>query len=184
MNVKLKKLFILTLIIILMVGGYYFLARTDSKILPAGFFSDIIFTIPGRRPPEGSREYLSERYGFSLFYPREMSVSEFDEGGGASSFVFEDTQNAQGFQIFVLPYLEKQVSEERFLRDVPSGVREDPKGFSINGISATSFYSKSLELGDTWEIWFIREGYLYEITTFRGLETWLGDILSTWQFIP
>src|SRR3989344_2781365 len=127
MNVKLKKLFILTLIIILMVGGCYFLARTDYKILPAGFFSDIIFTIPGRRPPEGSRESL---------------------------------------------------------RDVPSGVREDLKGFSINGISATSFYSKSLELGDTWEIWFIREGYLYEITTFRGLETWLGDILSTWQFIP
>ena len=138
---------------------------------------------PERRPPDGSREYRNEHYGFSLFYPEGTAVKEFDEGGGASTIVFENAEKAQGFQIFMVPYGESQVSEERFLTDVPSGVRQNPRDFYIDGAVAASFYSKNIGLGDTWEIWFIHTGFLYEVTTLKNLDAWLGDIMKSWKFI-
>lgn len=43
--------------------------------------------------------------------------------------------------------------------------------------------SKDAVLGDTREVWFIRNGYLYEVTTLKPLEGWLQDIVQTWKFI-
>jgi hypothetical protein len=38
-------------------------------------------------------------------------------------------------------------------------------------------------MGDARELWFIRDGYLYEVTTYKPLDTWLADIMKTWQFL-
>jgi hypothetical protein len=37
-------------------------------------------------------------------------------------------------------------------------------------------------MGDTREVWFIKGGFLYEVTTYKQLDTWLAQILQTWQF--
>ena len=82
---------------------------------------------PHRQAPTGSVEYYNEQYRFSLFYPVALTVKEYSEGGGATTVTFQDTVNGQGFQIFIVPYSESQVSDERFKKDVPSGVRENIK---------------------------------------------------------
>lgn len=132
--------------------------------------------------PDGWSEYRSERYGFSLFYPLEMTAGEFDEGGGASTLTFEDKDDARGFQIFAVPYSGTHVTEERFLRDVPSGVRKDPVDFYIGGTLATAFYSTHPLLGDMVEVWFIHEGYLFELTTLQPLENLLAEVIQTLRF--
>jgi len=38
-------------------------------------------------------------------------------------------------------------------------------------------------MGLTYEVWFIRDGLLYEISTYKQLEPWLNDIISTWRFL-
>ena len=186
--------------IALAAGGYYFKARPASVELPVDFLfgevalkeplrepinepDKVAVKEPERRPPDGSREYRNERYSFSLFYPEETTVKEFDEGRGALTIVFENVEKAWGFQIFIVPYKESQVSEERFLTDVPSGVRENFSDFYIDGTVAASFYSKNIGLGDTWEVWFIRGGFLYEVTTLKNLDAWLGGIMKSWKFI-
>ena len=136
-----------------------------------------------RRPPLGLREYQSERYGFSLFYPEDLAVREIDEGGGATTVIFENPQAARGFQIFIVPYEGTLVSEERFLKDAPSGVRESPVDFYLDGVLATAFYGRNNFLGETREIWFIHNGYLYEVTTFKGLGDWFAPIMQTWRFL-
>jgi len=171
------------IVIILVISGYYFLTRD----VPTGLFDEfplnISTTEAKRESPEGWSEYRSERYIFSLFYPEGMTVKEFDEGGGASTFIFENVEKGLGFQIFVVPYGGTQIAEDRFLKDVPSGIRENLSGLYLDGVLATSFDSKSIELGDTWEVWFIHKGLLYEMTTFRGQKTWLSEIIKTWRFI-
>ena len=136
-----------------------------------------------RVPPAGLSEYYSAQYRFSLFYPEKLEVKEYDEGGGASTITFQNVAAAQGFQIFVVPYHDPQVSEERFHTDVPSGVRKGVQNITIDGVAGASFYSTNLSLGETAEMWFIHGGYLFEVTTPKPLAGGLADIMQTWEFI-
>ena len=66
-----------------------------------------------------------------------------------------------------MPYTEPSISENRFLKDVPSGVREEIKNATVGGIPGVVFESRDIFLGDTFEVWFIYNGHLYEVTTLR-----------------
>ena len=46
------------------------------------------------------------------------------------------------------------------------------------------FYGSNSIMGDTREIWFISAALLYEVTTYKQLDTWLTPILQTWHFTP
>ncbi|OHB19044.1 MAG: hypothetical protein A2854_00835 [Parcubacteria group bacterium RIFCSPHIGHO2_01_FULL_56_18] len=136
-----------------------------------------------RWPPDGWREYVSTPYKFSIFYPADMKVSEYDEGSGAFIVTFENVSDVQGFQIFIVPYDKPQVSPERFKQDIPSGVRTDMQDVTIDGALGAAFYSRDESLGETREVWFVNKGYLYEVTTLKPLEKDLLEILPSWRFI-
>lgn len=132
--------------------------------------------------PVGAKEYRSATYHFSLFYPQELAVSEHPEGGGAATITFQNVEKAEGFQIFIVPYSEAQVSEKRFRQDEPSGIRESLTNIAVDGATGAAFYSENIALGATREVWVVRGGFLYEITTLKPLDAWLGAILQTWKF--
>ena len=44
------------------------------------------------------------------------------------------------------------------------------------------FFSEDVIGNKTREVWFIKDGFLYEISTRAELDTWLAQILSTWRF--
>src|SRR3989344_3604219 len=123
-------------------------------------------------PPLGLREYKNTQYKFSFFIPEKFNLEEFNEGKDAQTIVFQDIENVLGFQIFVVPYKNSRVSQERFLKDVPSGVRKNQNEFYIDGVLATAFYSTNSFLGETFEVWFIKDNFLYEITTLREKDAW------------
>lgn len=135
-----------------------------------------------RIPPLGSRIYKNERFAFSLFYPEELIAAEHYGQGGALTIAFQREGGAYGFQIFITPYEESQITQEQFLQDVPTGVREEPVDIEVGGVLANKFFSEHLDLGQTREIWFIKDNYLYEITTYRELDKWLQEIVQTWEF--
>ena len=67
--------------------------------------------------------------------------------------------------------------------DEPSGVMNDPQNITIDGAPATEFFSTNPAMGASREIWFLHGGFLYEITTPQPLDSWLLQIMETWQFI-
>jgi len=138
---------------------------------------------PRTTPAAGYSEYRNTTYGFSLFYPSDLSVNVNDDGDGATTVVFQDTKTVRGFQLFIVPYSGTQVTEQRFEEDEPSGVRNDVTTGLINGTPAAAFYSTDPRLGDTYEVWFIHGGYLYEATTLKPLEPWFQSVMQTWKFI-
>jgi hypothetical protein len=89
--------------------------------------------------PAAQKEYRNEHYRFALFYPAELSVKAYDEGGGATTITLQNPADAKGFQIFIVPYGSGQVSEARFKQDEPSGVMLQPKDVTIDGATATFF---------------------------------------------
>lgn len=129
------------------------------------------------------KEYKNARYGFSLVHPSSLAVAEHSEGGGATTITFQNPGKAEGFQLFIVPHSDSQVSDERFNQDVPSGVRESLTNIAVDGATGAEFYSTHPALGDTHEVWLTRGGFLYELTTFKSLDTWLNSIVPTLKFV-
>jgi len=138
---------------------------------------------PPREAPAGFHEYRNEHYRFALFYPSDLAVNLHDEGMGASTITFQNTDSGKGFQIFVVPYAAPQVSPERFKKDVPSGVRKESANVTVDGALGTMFFSEQSLLGLTREIWVIHDGYLFEISTLKPLDNWLQSIMASFEFI-
>lgn len=131
---------------------------------------------------EGWQTYRSDTYHFSLRHPSDLSVMQYDAGEGAASLVFENEDLSHGFQIFVTPYGEKVITRARFLMDQPSGALSEPVSATVDGAGGMLFYGKNDDIGDTIEVWFVRDGYLYEVYTYKVLEPYLKDIIRTWTF--
>jgi hypothetical protein len=49
-------------------------------------------------------------------------------------------------------------------------------------LSTLAFHGFDAAMGQTYEVWFIRGGFRYEISTYKELEPWLNQILATWRF--
>lgn len=138
---------------------------------------------PSRLAPQGQKEYRNGEYRFALFYPTELSVISYDEGSGASSFTFMNSDSSEGFQVFVVPYGERQVSAARFKLDEPSGVLKEPIQVVVDNSPATMFFGQNATMGETREVWFIKNGYLFEVTTYKALDQWLSEVMKSWEFI-
>lgn len=126
--------------------------------------------------------YSNDVYGFSVYVPPDLVLREYDEGSGVRTFSFEKSDTQEGFQVFVVPYAEETVSEARLLMDIPSGVVREQVEIVIDGEKATAFFSQHALMGETREVWFIHDGYLFEVTTYKELDTWLAEIMQTWEF--
>ena len=180
---------IITLLAIVGVAWYFFFTipapAPTSPAAPLG----ITQTPAGgpldapRSAPEGYKEYRNETYRFAFFYPSSYAIKEFDEGKGAITVTVENAQEARGFQVFVVPYAGEKVTGERFAQDVPSGVLKDYKDIALDGVAVGTFISSNAVFGETREVWAIRGGYLYEVSTPKMLDEWFSTMLETWQFI-
>jgi len=164
------------------VAGYYFSIPQGAAVpQPLPFnFSQILF---GNKMPVGWKEYQSAEHGFSLFYPGTLTVNEIDEGGGALTIVFQNPQEGKGFQIFMVPHPNSQISEDRFQKDLPLGARTNEEPITIEGVPGVSFYSNNPLLGEMREVWFLHDGMLFEVSTLKVLEADLLEILKTWRFM-
>lgn len=136
-----------------------------------------------REAPPGFKEYRNAQYRFSILVPEDLAVAHVPGEEGSATFVFQDETGTKGFQIFIAQYLEQQVSEERFRTDNPSGVRENMQDITIDGAVGASFTGAHPTLGETAEIWFVKNGFLYEVTTLKPLAEWLSGVMQTWEFL-
>lgn len=175
--------FVLVSLIILQIINILSEKKSSNQVL-SGVEYRIENSFSFRDVPKDMLEYRGGyRYGFSLLYPKNLSVEEYDGWGGSRTIVFQDEAMKIGFQVYVVNYSESKISDERFKEDIPSGVRKNVTSTLIDGHEATSFESFDKDLGETKEIWFVDRGRLFEITTPKGLESWLDEILKNWVFV-
>ncbi|MCB9811710.1 hypothetical protein H6783_02255 [Candidatus Nomurabacteria bacterium] len=137
----------------------------------------------GRTVPNDALEYRSDFYGFSVLYPNYLQVREYPGGDNTTTLVFQNAEKPAGFQIFILPYSASTISAERFRKDIPSGVQKNLQTIQLSGADGAAFYSQDLALGETYEVWVLHNGWLYEINSLAPLDEWLQSILGTWQFL-
>lgn len=132
---------------------------------------------------QGMKRYFDQSHHFTLEYPQDLQVSTFPSEQGAIVITFKNSATDRGFQIFATPYDQPKITQQTFELDEPSGVMLSPQDLTIEGAPATAFYSQDQTIGDTFEIWFLNSGILYEVTTSKQLDTWLMQIMATWNFV-
>lgn len=167
-----------------------FLVRTPAAALsdavPVAVHEQVVApatsTVNVTSLPDGFVSYANAKYHFSLAYPKELKVTEHLEQSGATTVTFEDAAGEQSFQIFLAPYAKTEIDQERFKLDEPSGVMDQPTDITIDGTRATMFFGRNGIMGDTREVWFVHTGSLFEVTTYKDLDPWLAQIMSTWKW--
>ena len=127
--------------------------------------------------------YRNNPYHFSFYYPPNLRVRSYNESGDALTVTLQDPATNEGFEVYVTPYTGTQITETRFKLDEPSGIIRERSDVMIDGVRATMFFGNNAIMGDTREVWFIHGDYLYEVATYKQLDTWLAQIMETWQFI-
>jgi hypothetical protein len=131
--------------------------------------------------------YYHKKYNFSFDYPSTFKTSNFIEGDGEQ--IQFQSDSGDWFQIYVTPWDEADIiTPERIKKDLPSIVIKEPQQVIIGpkqkdgiGPHALIFYSKD-GFTETREIWFVENGYLFQITTYKRLDSVIGSILSTLVF--
>lgn len=189
MEVKKKYVYLISCIcVVLCIGALVFFTQRKKDVAQPAVISleqEVTVTKPFFAPQQlanGNKFYLNRLLKFSVVYPGNLDVQEYGQGN-TSTIVFEDVSTQEGFQVFVVPYEEQVVSDERFKMDVPSGVMKDPVDILVDGVRATMFFSHNSLLGETREVWFIKDGFLYEVTARKDLDGWLSEIIRNWKFI-
>ena len=125
--------------------------------------------------------HKSEKYKFSFEHPEDLSVASAGAGGGVVFTV--GGRDKKGFQIFVLPHDEPTITGERIQLDLPDMPMENINTGTLDGADAIIFNSQDESLGETYEVWFVRGGFLFQITSFASFAKEMNSILETWRFI-
>jgi len=137
---------------------------------------------------EETNSFYHPLYGFSLNFSSDMKNSNFVEGEGEQILFQDDT--GKWFQIYITPWDEgDNLSVSRIKEDLPNLPIENPQEVILGheqkdgvGPRALIFWSRQDGLGETREVWFVQQGFLYQITTFKRLDTFLAETLATLTF--
>ncbi len=145
---------------IVLVGaiGVWLAFRGDS--------SEPVRSVGGVSVDGETSEYVHEKTGLSFAYGDDYSVRLVTEQGIDSVVVQSEEDASRGLQVSILPFDEdpSTLTFERIQTDIPDIDIEKPQAGTLPfGSLALSF-----ETGEgtfrTREVWFVREGYLYQIS--------------------
>lgn len=120
--------------------------------------------------------YVHTEPGFSFAAPNgEMPVS--NNVGDSWEVV-----TVKNFQISFYPHDEPAITTERIKLDVPDIVIKNIQYATLDGAEALVFNSSESTIGETYEVWFVHGGYLYQAMTYADKENELNSVLNTWKF--
>ena len=145
-----------------LIAGIYFIVRLVNG--PAGGEKTRDAIMSGEL-----KTYTHPDYGFTINYPAGFKLGKFPEGEGEVILV-QGEDGKQGLQIFVSLYEEENaLSKAKIEEAAPSMQITNDKEIELgqDKIKAISFETSGTGSGDTQEIWFVADGNLYQVTSYK-----------------
>jgi len=116
--------------------------------------------------------YQNQQFNFSLNYPADMAVSEMNDDDGGETIFFVDATSGKQFQIMVIPYSTVNLAGGVPMPD--SSASASDQGDTLSDVN--------VDVDDIAEIWFTKNGVMYNVSCFKDNEPWLLSLLQTWRF--
>jgi hypothetical protein len=130
-------------------------------------------------------DYENAQFGFSLKMPDGFSPLQLPEDEtGAHTLVLQNSAG-EGIQIRISPYVDvKTITADDITIAIPDMSISDPEVVTIGPeYTGVAFVSDNDAFeGASREVWFVYKGNLYQISTYKRLDTLLQAIFATWQF--
>ena len=187
-----KTIIIILIAVIVIVAGIFIFLNNKKSPQPIGedktgneiIGNEPTFTITPSEENSENNVYIDSQYNFSFQYPKDFTATKFKEGEDGDTILIQQKDGKNGFQIFIASFDEPgPLTKERILQDLPEmKITEAENRVLKNGIPALIFFSEETSLGKTREIWFIQNGYLYQVSTTAALDSLVAQIVATWKF--
>lgn len=188
---KLKTTIISALVIILLIGGFWFgvnnkmstgsTAENPSVEETASNDGSSEQTSQSNTIVNGTKTYLDSTAGFSFKYPEAYSVAEIPpmgEGEGRSLLLSRSGEVAS-IQIDITPFDEDIVlTAERIKADVPDLVMKNPQAVAIGAFAKGVKFDSDTSVN----VWFVTRGNLFQMTVLTPEVTALANIVSSFGF--
>lgn len=130
----------------------------------------------------GNATYADPAYGFSITYPASYKIADVPSQQGDIYLI----QNGQGtgMQLSVAPYNEgKPLTEAQIRQDLPDMPITNARAVTLpSGISAIAFNSSGGGFGDSIEVWFAHEGFIYQASTYAAQADLMQRVMGTFRF--
>jgi len=192
MSKKLKIIIILVFFALLLGGAAFGVwTKIKNSLNEEG---DKLSDLLGQKSPGGGvaendsggqaqiKTFSHPVYRFSFNYPEGWSAESFLEEEGEAVLVQSQNEES-GIAVFVYPFDEAgPLTKKRILRDVPDMKMENETTLKIVGLDALGFDNNQREFGPTKEVWFVYNGFLYEISAALGSGEVLYMMVESWKF--
>jgi hypothetical protein len=120
---------------------------------------------------------------FRFRYPTEFDVNILPSGTDKKIILFQNERTGEGFQIYLAPFQEGIVlTPDRIRQNIPDAVLDRFQEIRISGVLTLFFASQDEIFGDTYEVWFVHHGTLFQITAPASSIDLLKQILVTFKF--
>lgn len=156
-----KYIYILiAILILLIVGVSWFLYKNTDVDLSS--YVDGDKNVQSTTLRSEVEVYEHDSPVFSFEYPTSFSTASFPEGLGEVVLVQSKENSAVGMQIYVEPFDEEgHLTIERIREDLPDLVMKRAREADLFTDTQAIVF---LDSSDMVNVWFVREGYLYQIT--------------------
>ncbi len=132
-------------------------------------------------PQAEPTQYTNEAYSFSFTTPPGYTVHETED------VVTVENTTGDGIQILLTPVDEDipVMTAERIRADIPDLVIADTETVEIGPDRLGLAFKSDNEAfdGASREVWFVFNGFLYQISTYERLDSVLKSIFNSWKFI-
>lgn len=124
---------------------------------------------------------------FSFTYPNGATVKSIPDESGETVVVEAGLSAAagegSGIQIVIAPFDEDiALTPERIKQDIPDITMNDTQTIKVDGTQAVAFTSTDASFGASAEVWLVRGGKLYQISTPDNSRALLYNLLTQWKW--
>lgn len=120
---------------------------------------------------------------FSFKYPAQFEVEIIPDGEKSKAVLFVNPRTGDAFQIYLTPFKDQIVlTPEKIRQDIPDIVLDHFQEIRVSGVLTLFFASQDEVFGDTYEVWFVHHGTLFQITSPAQNVDILKKILVTFRF--
>src|SRR3989344_8195869 len=122
--------------------------------------------------------------GFKILL-NQISATELAPSRVEGEIITVENSKGSGFQILITSFDEPgPITPERIWQDEPEADIIDPKWADLDGIKTIAFYGYNEDMGETFEVWPIYKGKLYQIAGPKTAEDLIVETLETGRWIP
>lgn len=183
-----KKYILIIICIVVAVGLWGAITRKGfvGRISQIGLIRPIGPIDPSdQKLPDGTEQTFTSPSGdFSFNYVAPYALSRLDDGGGEIFLL----QNAgSGVQVYVTDFTDGGTfNATKVKKELQANANGDVLGNFQDiqmpgGFPAVTFSTK-LSNGEGWDVWFVQDKTLYQITADPKHETLLKKLVETWRF--